>query len=119
MKNVNVSISLYYAPVETVRSVSDAVERTTAEILELQKAEIIAACDRFFPQGYKAADNANLIKLSFADGGINLINHNGDFICFVGYVEPGFNFPDGYSRAHYNSTVNFKFRAFDGKTTRD
>lgn len=119
MKNVNVSISRYYSPVEPVRSVTDAVKRAASEIMELQKAEIIAACDRFFPQGYKAADNAKLIRLSLADGGINLSNHNGDFICFVGEIEPGFNFPDGYSRAHYNSTVNFKFRAFDGKTTRD
>lgn len=119
MKNVSVSISRYYPPVEPVRSVISSVALVTAEITELRESEMIAACNRFFPQGYKAADNANLIKLSLADGGIELRNHNGVFICFVGDIEPGFNFPDGYSRAHYNSITSFKFRAFDGKTSRD
>lgn len=119
MKNTRVSISNYHPPVEPVREVSINIQRATERIMELQRNEVIAACNRFFPQGYAAAHNARLINMEELPEGLQFNNHRGEFICFLGNVETAFNFPDGYSRVHYTSNLEFKFRAFDGKTTRD
>lgn len=119
MNKLTIRQSNQYSPVESVCRVEDKISNVTMEIIELQRMEVTAAFDRFFPQGHQAAINAGLINAVNQVEGVHYFNHNGDFICFLGNVETGFSCPDRYSRPLFGSAVEFKFRAFDGKTTRD
>lgn len=119
MNKLTISQRNQYSPVESVRWVEDKIGKVTMEIIDLQRMEVTAAFDRFFPQGHQAAINAGLIVVVNQVEGVHYFNHNGDFICFLGNIETGFNCPDRYSRPLFSSVVEFKFRAFDGKTTRD
>lgn len=111
--------SCAYSPVEQVNHVEDKIGELTRSVLKIQREEIVAACNRFFPQGFSAAKDAGLIFVDADEKGITLTNYNGAFICFAGEVESTFSTPNSYSRLFYSSSLSFKFKAFDGKTTRD
>lgn len=117
--SVNISYACQHPPVHSVDTVMTKVESMTSAIRKLQEIECVAACNRYFPQGYEAAKNANLIMVINQPEGIIAHNHNGDFIFFCGIVESIMDFPNGYSRHEFNNRLSFKFKAFDGLTSRD
>lgn len=119
MNKITIRQSNQYSPVESAGCVEDKISKVTKEVIELQRIEVTAAFDRFFPQGHQAAISSGLINAVNQVEGVHYFNHNGDFICFLGNIEHGFSCPDRYSRLLFGSAVEFKFRAFDGKTTRD
>lgn len=117
--SVNISYARQHPPVHSVATLMGSIESMTCAIMKLQETECIAACNRYFPQGYEAAKNANLIMVINQKEGIIAHNHNGDFIFFCGIVESMMDFPNGYSRHEFNNRLSFKFKAFDGLTSRD
>lgn len=116
---VNIMMCNQYQPVEKVNSLMDKSAQITEQLMELQNAECVAACNRYFPQGFEAAKNSGLIMVTGQPEGIIAHNYNGDFIFFCGAIESIMDFPNGYSRHEFNTRLSFKFKAFDGLTTRD
>lgn len=119
MKNTKISLNYSQSPVEAAYMVSINKQRVKERVMELQRKEFIAACNRFFEQGYGKALKDRLLKIKVDDNGFILSSLNGDFICFVGDIENEINSPEGDSSGRCTSSIGFKFRAFDGKTSRD